>query len=278
MWAMNHTAWPTRLQKDIEVRYYFDISEVLEHNLTAEDIKVEGKSQQYGAGEQGYATVSGPYQYDGNIYYASIKFEDGRAICPTGQSEHRDEVQFRVSVPDAIYGVSTKGAWDPTNDPSYKGVGSTDSIKSAKALNENFCMYVNGAFVWGIEPDGTKGYSGADRGEVNQPDPPTSQTTEPKTETTTTTSTTTETTTTSETVVSEDSFLYGDTNCDKVVDVSDAVLLCRFLAEDTSARITSEGKRNADCDGKSGLTQDDATRILKLIAKLVTQDQMGKVI
>lgn len=281
MWAMNHTAWPARVQKDIEVRYFFDVSEVLEKGLSVSDIKVEGKSQQYGAGEQGYATVSGPVQYKDNIYYASIKFEDGRAIQPTGQSEHRDEVQFRVSVPDAVDGQPTTGAWDASNDWSYEGVETATDLKKADSLNAHFTMYVNGALVWGEEPDGTTGNCRADLGVNSEPSV--------STITTTSTSKTTQTTSkdTTTTTVSQDtdpnvtggggnSFRYGDTNCDDEVDVSDAVLLARFLAEDTTAEITTTGKKNADCDGKTGLSGEDTVRILMLIAKLVTEEQMGK--
>ena len=160
-WAMNHTAWPARVAKDIEYRYYFDASEIFDAGLTIDDIKVEGKSQQYQAGQQGYATVTGPYVYagdkSGNTLYASIKFEDGRAIQPTGQSEHRDEVQFRISIPDAVNGKPTTGAWDPTNDWSYKGgIATATDLKKADSLNQQMPMYVNGVHVWGTEPDGTK--------------------------------------------------------------------------------------------------------------------------
>lgn len=281
MWAMNHTAWPARVQKDIEVRYFFDVSEVLEKGLSVSDIKVEGKSQQYGAGEQGYATVSGPVQYKDNIYYASIKFEDGRAIQPTGQSEHRDEVQFRVSVPDAVDGQPTTGAWDASNDWSYEGVETATDLKKADSLNAHFTMYVNGALVWGEEPDGTTGNCRADLGVNSEPSVSTITTTSTS-KTTQTTSKDTTTTTVSQdtdpgvTGGGDNSFRYGDTNCDDEVDVSDAVLLARFLAEDTTAEITTTGKKNADCDGKTGLSGEDTVRILMLIAKLVTEEQMGK--
>ncbi len=281
MWAMNHTAWPARVQKDIEVRYFFDVSEVLEKGLSVSDIKVEGKSQQYAAGEQGYATVSGPVQYKDNIYYASIKFEDGRAIQPTGQSEHRDEVQFRVSVPDAVDGQPTTGAWDASNDWSYEGVETATDLKKADSLNAHFTMYVNGALVWGEEPDGTTGNCRADLGVGSEPSVSTITTTSTS-KTTQTTSKDTTTTTVSQdtdpgvTGGGDNSFRYGDTNCDDEVDVSDAVLLARFLAEDTTAKITKTGKKNADCDGKTGLSGEDTVRILMLIAKLVTEEQMGK--
>ena len=260
MWAMNHTAWPTRVQKDIEVRYYFDITEALDKGLTVDQITVEGKSQQYDAGKQGYATVSGPVQYKGNIYYASIKFEDGRAIQPTGQSEHRDEVQFRISVPDAIDGQPTTGAWDPSNDPSYEGVPEAESIKAADAVNKHFAMFVNGAHVWGLDPDGNEGYSGADLGNT---------TVEPGSTVTTAATTTTATETTAVTG-GPAPVLYGDANCDTDVDVKDAVLLARYIGNDSPA-ITAQGLRNAELTGDDKLTVDDLTQLLLLVAKLITQ-------
>ena len=282
MWAMNHTAWPTRVQKDIEVRYFFDISEAIENGLSAENVTVEGKSQQYAAGEQGYATVSGPHHYKGNIYYASIKFEDGRAIMPTGQSEHRDEVQFRVSIPDAIDGKPTKGAWDPTNDPSYEGVGKTDSLKSAAALNENFAMYVNGNLVWGVDPDGNKGNSQADLGEAVTPKTTTkaTETTTTTTTTTTVTTTTTSSTVTTTTVSSEQKndgkYKLGDVNCDGDVDVKDAVLLARNVGGDTAAKLTDDGTQNAELDGKAGIASGDLTTLLRLLARLTTESEILK--
>jgi len=160
-WAMNHTAWPARVEKNVSYNYYFDVSELLAAGLSVDDITIKSNSQQYQEGQQGYATVSGPYKYEGdptgNTYYAKIQFADARAIQPTGQSEHRDEVQFRISIPDAIDGKPTKGAWDPTNDWSYEGVeDAPNELKSADALNEHITMYVNDVLVWGTEPDGTK--------------------------------------------------------------------------------------------------------------------------
>ena len=63
-WAMNHTAWPARVAKDIEYRYYFDISELTAAGLSISDVTVEGKAQQYSAGTAGSATVSGPYKFE----------------------------------------------------------------------------------------------------------------------------------------------------------------------------------------------------------------------
>ena len=283
MWAMNHTAWPARVQKDIEVRYYFDVSEILDAGLSIDDITVEGKAQQYGEGEQGHATVTGPIKYSDTIYYASIKFEDGRAIQPTGQSEHRDEVQFRVGIPDAKDGKSNEGAWDPTNDPSYMGLGKSESLKSADALNKNMTMYVNGKLAWGVDPDGTEAQPLADLDETQRPVDGTKPNTNPAgttpaQESTTpaeTTQTTTYFTTTSEILeTGAPTRTPGDVNGDAKITVSDAILLARVAAEDKEATITSEGKANGDCDGKDGISVDDVTMILKFLAGLITKNDL----
>ena len=62
--------------------------------------------------------------------------------------------------------------------------------------------------------------------------------------------------------------LYGDANCDNNVDVSDAVLVARFVAEDTEADISEQGKLNADMNHDGNLTGDDVIAILRKIAKL----------
>ena len=46
------------------------------------------------------------------------------------------------------------------------------------------------------------------------------------------------------------------------------MLLARFVAEDTEAMITADGKLNADCDGDGAMTSNDTIRILRIIAKL----------
>ncbi|MBR3044193.1 MAG: leucine-rich repeat protein [Oscillospiraceae bacterium] len=61
-------------------------------------------------------------------------------------------------------------------------------------------------------------------------------------------------------------FFAGDVNGDNFVDVSDAVLLARLIAQDSSAKISSLGKLNADVNGDNNLTLDDTILILKYCA------------
>ena len=62
--------------------------------------------------------------------------------------------------------------------------------------------------------------------------------------------------------------LLGDVNLDKAVDVEDAVLLARYLAEDETAVIDAQGKLNADMNASGGPDTDDTGLILRKIAKL----------
>ncbi|WP_455530092.1 glycoside hydrolase family 9 protein [Ruminococcus sp.] len=299
-WAMNHTAWPARVAKDVEYRYFFDVSEVIENGLSVDDIKVEGKSQQYESG-QGHATVTGPHKYEGdptgNTYYASIKFEDGRAIQPTGQSEHRDEVQFRISIPDAIDGKSTAGAWDTSNDWSYLGgLAKATDLKKDDALNEHMPMYVDGEIAWGEEPDGTKFVvkpctkNGSSEQSstttttsattTTTTSSATTTTTETTTTSTTTSSTTTTTSTTSDGKANDSVTKWGDANCDGGVDMADAVIILQSLANPNKygingsdeKHITELGILNGDVyENGTKLTNNDALSIQKYCLKLIKE-------
>ena len=304
-WAMNHTAWPARVAKDVEYRYFFDVSEVIANGLSVDDIKVEGKSQQYESG-QGHATVTGPHKYEGdptgNTYYASIKFDDGRAIQPTGQSEHRDEVQFRISIPDAIDGKSTAGAWDTSNDWSYLGgLAKATDLKKADSLNEHMPMYVDGELAWGEEPDGTKFVVKpcTKSGSNEQPTPGTTTTAPAVTTTTTTTTATTTTTSAATTVTSAETTVstvsttsapsegtnnnvtkWGDANCDGGVDLADAVIILQSLANPNKygvngtdeKHITELGILNGDVyENGTKLTNNDALSIQKYCLNLIKE-------
>jgi maltose-binding protein MalE len=81
----------------------------------------------------------------------------------------------------------------------------------------------------------------------------------------TTTTTTTETTTESETEAPE-KLLRGDVDVNGTVQIADAVLLARYLAED-QVEVTVTGLRNAELDGDdSGLTAADLGTLLQILA------------
>lgn len=95
-------------------------------------------------------------------------------------------------------------------------------------------------------------------------------TTTTETETTTTVTETSTTTTETETSVTTPSDeVKGDLNGDGTLDVKDAVLLARYVGNE-EVDIDDAGKARADIDGTEGLTTDDLTLMLRVIAKIVT--------
>lgn len=98
---------------------------------------------------------------------------------------------------------------------------------------------------------------------------------EPGKTTTTTTSTTTTSTTTKSTPTGES--LLGDVNLDGKVTVSDAILASRMSVEDTTVDVTEQGRKNADCNFDGAVNSEDAVRILKYIAKILSKTQFENV-
>ncbi len=66
--------------------------------------------------------------------------------------------------------------------------------------------------------------------------------------------------------------LYGDANCDKQVNMADAVLVMQSVSNPDKYKLSAKGEINADVDGNSGITNKDALAIqrykLALINKL----------
>ncbi len=63
--------------------------------------------------------------------------------------------------------------------------------------------------------------------------------------------------------------LWGDTDCSGSIDIADAVLTARFVAEDTEAGVTDQGRKNADVNSDGSITLDDTALILRRIAKQI---------
>ena len=274
----NHTAWPARIVDNISMRYYMDLSEVIDAGLDPTTIEMRIDRDQTGmySGEGVKAAeISKPQQYKDSIYYVEINFPDGRAFMPISEGRHQCEIMLALVYPN--YG---KG-WDGTNDPSAKGLDSEANGKTAYIP-----VYENGKLISGIEPDGTKGTGSISANPAPDGTPRTTEINDTKpTETTATTSeTTSEKTTSSTTETTEKKTsettqsgktVWGDANEDKQVDVSDAVLVARFAAEDSEAVISAQGKLNADVTGDQNINGDDTIKILRAIAKLITLEELA---
>ena len=88
--------------------------------------------------------------------------------------------------------------------------------------------------------------------------------------TTTTTTTTTTITTTSTTPQPRYDLKIGDVDCNGGIDVLDAVLLARLVANDSSlmpGEVSDAGKANADVNRSGIVDKDDLTKMLRVLAK-----------
>ena len=100
----------------------------------------------------------------------------------------------------------------------------------------------------------------------------------PDTTTTTTTTSTSTTSTTKDTSTTggDDDILYGDVNCDKVVDVKDAVYLARNVGGDSTAVLTAQGEKNADVAKNNKIDPNDLSKLLRFLARLIPNSDLGK--
>ena len=95
--------------------------------------------------------------------------------------------------------------------------------------------------------------------------------TEPKVTTTKAPVTTAPTTTTAVTPTGKDDILWGDASDDGKVDLQDAVAILQYVALPKKYPLTEKGKKQADVDGKEGISGIDALSIQKYDAKLITK-------
>jgi endoglucanase len=128
--AVNHSAWPARMVKNLSYNYYLDFSELFAAGYSAADVKVETFYQEIPV------TVSSLAQWSGNIYYVKVTFTDGTDVWPGGNMEHSRELQLRFTAP----------VWNAAND--YSATGMTGTSAKTKYIT----MYDGATLIWGTEP------------------------------------------------------------------------------------------------------------------------------
>ena len=68
--------------------------------------------------------------------------------------------------------------------------------------------------------------------------------------------------------------VYGDANCDGKVTIADATAILQSLGNPDKYGLTSEGELNADVNGETGISADDAIVIKKVDAKLISLTEL----
>lgn len=126
----NQSAFPARALKNGTLRYWF----TLDSGDSAANLTLSANYSECGP------QTAKPVSAGGTLYYAELSCV-GQNIHPGGQSQHRRELQFRVT------GGST---WNAANDPSAAGLNAT-ALAKTKAIT----LYDGGKLIWGTEPTGT---------------------------------------------------------------------------------------------------------------------------
>jgi endoglucanase len=137
----NKTNTPARVCRQLSYRYFLDLSEAKAAGISVNDITVRTNYL------QGKSKISTLTQYAGSqdIFFVEISyFED--SLLPGTQDSYKREAQFRIELPQN----AAASSWDPSNDWSYKTVG-TSSQGATKAIN--MPIYDNGVQIWGAEPN-----------------------------------------------------------------------------------------------------------------------------
>ena len=129
----NRSMWPATVKNQMSFRYYF--TREAGTTVTASLTSSEG------------AVITQPQLYTGDIYYVTVSFPNVK-IFPGGTDDN-NKLTYRK---EAIFKLTSNGAWNPENDWSFDGVaGSGQAITKAVKIT----TYDNGFKLWGNEPDVT---------------------------------------------------------------------------------------------------------------------------
>ncbi|MBL6447185.1 glycoside hydrolase family 9 protein [Fulvivirga sp. 29W222] len=137
VWALNHTAWPTRIPSEVKFRLFINISEGIAAGYSASDYVVSTNNSSVVSHTQLQL-----WDASNNVYFTEVTFNPDIKIFPAGQGESKEEAQMRIRLPYE----APASAWDPTNDWSFQGVNST--LQEVTTIP----MYVDGELVFGETP------------------------------------------------------------------------------------------------------------------------------
>lgn len=224
---------------------------------------------------------------DGRIAMAT-GWEGLYIISDGGKTQDKTDVFYCKSIgygaPEKSGGVNTLFIYGKPEEDDPEGLyRSTDAGKTWVCINTQnlYGGTGNGNFVVGDMNTFGKVYMstvgcGIVVGEIGSgKEPSTTTTSKTTTSTTTTTTTTTTSASASKSTSGGKNVQWGDVNCDTKVTVSDAILLSRAAVSDTTVDISAQGIINGDVDGDNALTSADVTKVLKFVAKILTEEQLA---
>lgn len=133
----NESVHPPHREKGMKVRYFFDISEMLDAGQTIEDVDLQIMYDENSSSYGGPIKYSGPHKWDDTgMCYVEFDWSDYEVYGTR-------DIQFAlVGAQDSNF----KNHWDPTNDWSRKEI--TEEFKRAEYIT----VYIGEKQVYGYEP------------------------------------------------------------------------------------------------------------------------------
>ena len=220
----NRTINPPRFESNLKARYYFNVSELIEsgHDISFLEARIDYDQEKGYSSGKNEAKFSGPFKYDDEgNYYVEISWQN----CDFyGSRVYQFALKYNMD-PETYEAP----LWDSKNDYSYADLVSFEDDNDAAQITDKITLYADDKLVWGVEPDGTA--ADASMPATSGKDP-------------------------------EDSdILWGDANCDKQVNMADAVLIMQTISNPDKYSLKKQGEKNADVDGTAGITNKDALAI-----------------
>lgn len=238
----NETLLPPRYLQEARIRYYFNISELFKYGQTVDNIEIDMQYDKMGTQPGSTAQVT----------YEIVQYND-KGDCYVEFTwagyKYYGEMDLQFAMVDKTQNDEYEFILDSSNDYSREGMVTEKEI--GKPLNEcpqefdKITMYADGVHVWGIEPEGAPA-GGTEKSEPISDNP---------------------------------AVKYGDVDCNKTVNVVDAVLLARVVAEGADLKdgeLTAEGKLNADCKFDGVVDKDDLTMLVNYLAAKIEYSALGK--
>ncbi len=136
----NESAYPPHYETRFKVRYYFNISEILDAGQTIDDVHMEVYYDENGKCYDGNAKYSELTKYDDKgTYYVEFDWE-GKQIYAAR------EIQFALIADQDE--TTFKGHWDAKNDYSREG------LSDEYVITEKCPLYIGNEIVFGEGPEG----------------------------------------------------------------------------------------------------------------------------
>ncbi|MFB6162072.1 MAG: glycoside hydrolase family 9 protein [Halococcoides sp.] len=153
----NRSFNPPHYEDGLSARYFFDISELREVGQTIDAVSVSVMYDGQKARYEGECEVTGPHAYDeeAGIYYVDMDWSGPKIYG-------KRELQIAIVADQAD---DYEAHWDPTNDPSYQGIG-----QDGASVVPEIPVYLDGELVYGTEPDGGSGPPPIDGVQPTDPD------------------------------------------------------------------------------------------------------------